>query len=608
MNRLRSLPLRLLLEGLCWLVLAFGIYFAKPALLGSAISQGAEGTATVPLFNLWTIEWNVESLEKRYSNYWNAPIFAPQRGAFAFSEPQPLTALLAPVVWWLGSAAAYNVLFLGYLALNALTTRVLLVDLHIPRLWACVGGLLILILPFLSWQSGVLQLLALWGPISVIWAFRRLEQCPSWSRAVLLAALFAVAYCACNYYALFLSLLAPAFLVLAGRKLASRRFWLMLTTAAVLSGMLLCPLVWGQLKNLHLIDADRSLDSIERLSAYPSDYCINRETRLKPLDTSHWGHPQRSGWYLGCGSVPCVLALGGLLSGLSMTGRRRWTLFCLIFGLLAGFLSCGTLLKWGDFRPYSWLHQWYPGLNAIRSPFRFAVFAQWSIMALAVEGLWAMERFGRWIFVPPPPAENDDLVELPRTTPHWHYVAGHSLSVAFPICAAVLAVIQIWPSRLELTTVGQRTPGAAWIQWLKSNTAPEDQLICLPFPNGSSAAEYMSSVAWMRLGLDHGRPLGNGYSGFFPPQFLELRAELSTARLENESDWDYRWRMQSYPQEATAHRLRDLQFKYLVIHDSVMPPEALAGLERFPLLMHDAEKAISIRSLNNEQIRLHWQN
>jgi hypothetical protein len=52
---------------------------------------GAESSPTVPLFNLWTLRWNAERLAEGYRGYWDAPIFHPTTGAFAFSEPQPLT-------------------------------------------------------------------------------------------------------------------------------------------------------------------------------------------------------------------------------------------------------------------------------------------------------------------------------------------------------------------------------------------------------------------------------------------------------------------------------------------------------------------------------------
>jgi hypothetical protein len=56
------------------------------------------GSATVPLFNAWTILWNVKGIERGFQGWWDAPIFFPERQCFAFSEPMPLTACLQPLV------------------------------------------------------------------------------------------------------------------------------------------------------------------------------------------------------------------------------------------------------------------------------------------------------------------------------------------------------------------------------------------------------------------------------------------------------------------------------------------------------------------------------
>ncbi|MCA9224028.1 MAG: hypothetical protein KDA47_00380, partial [Planctomycetales bacterium] len=55
----------------------------------SHLPLGQEGVATVPLLNAWTMWWNGQAAEQGFSNYWDAPIFYPERDALAFSEPLP---------------------------------------------------------------------------------------------------------------------------------------------------------------------------------------------------------------------------------------------------------------------------------------------------------------------------------------------------------------------------------------------------------------------------------------------------------------------------------------------------------------------------------------
>ena len=77
-------------------VLAVVVTWPLAAHLGSSMTFGAELTRTVPLLNLWTLEWNQVQIGDGFSDYWNAPIFYPTPGAFALSEPQPLTGSHSP--------------------------------------------------------------------------------------------------------------------------------------------------------------------------------------------------------------------------------------------------------------------------------------------------------------------------------------------------------------------------------------------------------------------------------------------------------------------------------------------------------------------------------
>jgi hypothetical protein len=63
--------------------------------LTSAVPLGTETAATIPLFDLWTLWWAGGRLRHGFAALWNAPIFNPTSGAFAFSEPMLLPGVLA---------------------------------------------------------------------------------------------------------------------------------------------------------------------------------------------------------------------------------------------------------------------------------------------------------------------------------------------------------------------------------------------------------------------------------------------------------------------------------------------------------------------------------
>jgi hypothetical protein len=61
-----------------------------------------------------------------------------------------------------------------------------------------------------------------------------------------------------------------------------------------------------------------------------------------------------------------------------------------------------------------------------------------------------------------------------------------------------------------------------WQVYLRERSTPGRAVVCLPFANGYEMGELEVATRWMLLGTRHGRPLVNGYSGFFPESWFEL--------------------------------------------------------------------------------------
>ncbi len=176
--------------------IALSVFFASLAVaitwplatgLAEGIPLGTERVATVPLFNFWTLAWNVESLERGYAGYWRAPIFHPAADAFALSEPQPITGLAAAgLAWTTGSLlVAYNLILIGALAVNGLLACLLLRRLGLGFGPATADGCLVVVLPFSHQELGVLQLVPLAGVFALALAVLRFAEPASsgkWAR------------------------------------------------------------------------------------------------------------------------------------------------------------------------------------------------------------------------------------------------------------------------------------------------------------------------------------------------------------------------------------------------------------------------------------------
>jgi hypothetical protein len=69
-------------------------------------------------------------------------------------------------------------------------------------------------------------------------------------------------------------------------------------------------------------------------------------------------------------------------------------------------------------------------------------------------------------------------------------------------------------------------PRNEWTTWLRLQ--PGALIIAhIPFPGGGHVSDYERETWRMYAQLDHHRPIINGYSGFFPPGYLDFQARMA---------------------------------------------------------------------------------
>ena len=501
---------------LLYLVGAIGLTWPLSLRIGTHLPLGTEGAATVPLFNLWTLLWNSDRLQQGLTDYWNAPIFFPETGTFALSEPQPLTGLIFSMFLWFikNPIAAYNLVLLLFLTLNAISVDWMLRKLGIGVGPAFLTGFLALALPFVGNEMGVLQLTAVF-PIfftfGAVWSFAKR---PSWTAALSIGAWSSATFLLSGYYGLFLTI----FLLLGGLTFVQKshlhgQALLRLASGVMLAGLILLPFLPEQVRLT--AEYSRSETTIENNSAEPDEY-LHLYRRTAGEQWLPWIAEDNGRQRLFPGTMLLLLSLIGLVGGLWDRAKRRWAIFVLIGAMLAFLLSLGLNLSIGDWQPYRLLKDYYPGFAQLRSPFRLAVFVQIFLVGLAGLGLnviWGKQRVGRLIAA----------------------------------VLVILALIEVVPQPVRISAVPEQTFDAAWINWL-SNQPGEGAVLMLPMSQDSSVAAFEPIVVGMLQGLEHGRPLGNGYSGLFPTSYRSLKG-----------------RMIHFPDSDTIEHLQTTGFSYLII-------------------------------------------
>jgi hypothetical protein len=96
------------------------------------------------------------------------------------------------------------------------------------------------------------------------------------------------------------------------------------------------------------------------------------------------------------------------------------------------------------------------------------------------------------------------------------------------IASSLVLIGEVWPPRQSMYH-HQSLGTPSWIMWLRENSRPDEVVVCLPFPTGYTVGDYQETSLWMYWGTMHGRPLVNGYSGFFPRHFVDLKEKLQRA-------------------------------------------------------------------------------
>jgi hypothetical protein len=487
------------------------------ARIGSALPRGNLSNGALQFFDLWTLEWNADRIGHGFADYWHAPIFYPEPHAFAFSEPMALTgAAFALLAAAFGQVAGYNLTLLLFFVLNGVAARRLLRVSGVSPLTATAGGVLAVILPFALKEIGVLQLTALFPTLFALAELCLLFSAPRSAALVRLAIWFTAALWTCVYYALFLTVFAAL-----GLALAWSRAWL--RRPAVLGALAGLAIVCGAAAPIALVQRPaiarfaRSDKSIERGSATVGNYLALPPRSLLARAGALPAHSRS----LYPGVVLCGLALTGLIGGLRGP-HRRWLLFCAAGAVLAVLLSFGTRLELFGVRPYALtLQRYWPGFAQLRSPYRFAGFAQILLLPLAGLGL---ERLSR--------------------TPFARRGQLHALALL--VAVVVAAAIEILPLGHKLARFPHAALHEPWIAWL---AARPDGVVAMAPPEASGKlVAFEPTTLAMLQGLRHGHPLLNGYSGFFPRRSRQLMRSL-----------------RAFPEESSIAALRGAGVRFVVV-------------------------------------------
>jgi hypothetical protein len=541
-----------------WLYAGLALVYCWPVLFsfGSRLPSDAGD----PALNAWILWWSSQKMPLTAA-WWNAPVYFPLQGAFAFSE----TLLgLAPVsvpllLTGLPPIAVYNVIFLISIPASALAAHALARRLTGRDDAALLAGLAFGFSPYRLGQMSHLQLLvACWMPLG-LWALHAYLDRRRVRYLVLAGACWLINALTSGYLLVFFAVLVTlwiAWFVRSWRDLAA------ISATLGLASLPLVPLLTGYHRYQSAVGVTRGINEIEFFSADLSAvWAASHLASFSGLWTRN-AAPEAA-LYPGVIVTALVMVAGIVLWRRLPAPRQwrfRWTL--LAASALAGVLAIVSLVTGGQ-----QLH--LGGLTiSFTRPFKVVTTALWLLVfAIAIDRrlvdawrrrsaflfytaaaivmlVFALGPFGHvfgvtMIYAPP----YYWLLQLP---------GGGSLRVParfgllFVMCltqAAAIGFARLTPAP------GPPKPGGGggirrgllaglallivldgWVLRMPTGASPtgvdlssidrRSMVLELPIVN-----EYSSTAAMLRQ-TRHGRPIANGYSGYTLPHQIVFEAGL----------------------------------------------------------------------------------
>ena len=444
-----------------------------------------------PLFSIWRVGWVNHQILNDPRHLFDTNIFYPERLTLTFSDPIVLPALTAAPALALGvhPLIVYNLLLLSGFWFSGIAVYLLVVRLTGSTRAAFVAGLVYacalyrfdhyshLELQMMQWMPlGLLALHLLigWDPGSGI---RDPRDRKRWWYALALAIALVAQLYSSMYYAVFFALYATVIgggLLIVHRP-SLRQLLLPLLVSAAVAAIAALPLVRAFVA-AEPIKGERGLNEIAAFSAVPSDYL--RVSKVNLL----WRRalrPPRAERALFPGVTPVALAAAGAAPPLGAIPLIYTAALAVSFDESLGLNGLS----------YPAMHRWLSPFRGLRSPARFAALVA---LTLAILAGFGARRILAW-----------------RPSRVYRDVMFATL--------IALVMIEAWPS-LVLGPVWREPP--EMYQLMKY--VPNAVLAEMPMLQDETA-----NIPYMYFSIWHWLPMVNGYSGFVPKPYQDLRRDIA---------------------------------------------------------------------------------
>ena len=464
-------------------------------------------------FNMWRLRWFAHALVTP-ARIFDANIFFPERRTLALSDAMFVEGLLsAPLTWaGLSPVLVHNLMLLGAIALSGAAMFALVRYLTGSPGAGVVAGIVFAFAPYRFEHFMHMELQwAMWSPLAFL-ALHRTYETGGWRYGLATGACVALQMLSSIYYGLFLAVLisiAALLLFARDRNVSAVSVVRVMAAGAVLAAIV-CFLYSRPYARTQERVGDRPIGELSVYRATSLSYLSATSGNWLYGSTSNRAGAER---HLFPGLTPVLLALVGVLL---QPPTRRVIVYLLL--LAAAFEMSFGLRGY----LFSALYEYLAPFRGLRAPARLGLFVLLFLGVLAGYGYSAL-------------------------------AANRSRAWRIGLAAAcVIALLAEYRTRLLLVPFPTEAPPIYRVLAKQ----PRGVLAELPVPRLNALPGNDAEYAY--LSTFHWFPMVNGYSGFYPPSYLD--------RLD---------RLRTFPSEQAMNQLRRDGVHYVILHTTPYPPGVL---------------------------------
>ena len=462
-------------------------------------------------FNMWRLGWVAHALSSS-ARVFDGNLFYPAERVLTFSDALMVEAVLAAPLLWAGvpRVLVHNLVLLGGIVLSAAGMFMLARRFTGSTGAGIAAGMAFAFAPYRFEHYMHMELQwAVWVPWA-FWALDRTVETGKRRYGVMTGGFIALQFMSSIYYGIFLASLlgfTAALSLLTQRRRPLARATASLVLGAALGAALCVPYALPYLETRAAMGA-RAPGEIGTYSARPPDYLLaTPDNYLYGAHAPQRGRAERR-------LFPGIATVALAATTLVVKGPSTRVIIYLLALVAAFEMSLGV----GGYT-YPFLYEHVPGFDSLRAPARLGIFVLFFLGVLAAHGYAAIEQALR-----------------PR------------LRTALAVVVCAILALEYWVAPLRLVPYANDPPPLyAWLAGQPRGLVAEFPMPAQnTLPGNDPYYAYMSTFHWM--------PTINGYSGYYPPAYLDRLPRLA-----------------DFPNETATHELRRAGVTYVIVHRGAYP-------------------------------------